>query len=297
MTSPSTPRSIHWIEAARPHTLPAAAAPVIVGTALAIRDGVFRWDVFVVTLLAAVAIQVGVNYANDAADGARGVDADRVGPERAVAAGLISPSQMWKGVGVAFGVAILGGLYLTAVAGPLVIAIGAASILAALGYTSGPAPYGYRGMGEIFVFVFFGLVATVGTRFVFDGELSAGAWEAGMAMGLFAAAILVANNLRDLEGDRGAGKRTLAVLMGSAATRRLYTAMIVVAYLAVVVAVARGAVPPATLVVLASVPLAVRPWRLVWTATDGERLVTALQDTARLQLVASALWFAGVVFG
>ena len=165
-----------WLLAARPPTLLAAVAPVLVGSGLAVDDGVFRLDVFVVTLVTAVLLNIGVNFANDASDAARGADTpDRIGPPRAVAGGLITERAMWRGVAVVFGLAVTGGVYLTAVAGPWIVVIGVASIAAALGYTGGPVPYGYRALGEVFVFVFFGLVATVGSRFVHDSTAPADA--------------------------------------------------------------------------------------------------------------------------
>jgi 1,4-dihydroxy-2-naphthoate octaprenyltransferase len=294
----SAPVTNRWVVAARPATLPAAIAPVTVGTALAVRDAAFRWDVLLVTLLAALAIQVGVNFANDVADAARGADTTaRIGPARAVASGLVTPRQMWTGIAVVFAVAAACGVYLTTVAGPVVLAIGAASLLAALGYTNGPVPYGYYGLGEVFVFVFFGLVATVGTRFVYDGTVTSGAWEGGVAMGFLAAAILVANNVRDIDTDRMAGKRTLAVLLGRGRTRVLFTVLVVGAFLAVVTAVVRAAVPAVTLVTLAAVPLAVGPVSAVVGRSDGPSLIAALRGTARLQLAVAALWFVGVVAG
>jgi len=204
-----------WILAARPATLPAAAAPVVVASALAASAGVFRLDGFLVTLFAALMIQVGVNYANDLADAEHGADTGaRIGPTRAVAAGLLSPAAMRRGTAAAFGAAALAGTYLVWLGGWVILVIGVLSILAALAYTAGPFPYGYHGLGEVFVFLFFGLAATAGTYWVYDRSAPAPVWWAGVVMGLLAAAILVANNVRDLETDRAAGKRTLAVLLG-----------------------------------------------------------------------------------
>ena len=191
-----------WVLAARPATLPAGVAAVVVGSALAGADGVFRWDAFLVTLFAAIAIQIGVNYANDLADAQKGADtAARIGPTRAVAAGLLTPGQMKRGIVTMFGLAAVAGCYLVWLAGWVILAIGIVSIIAALGYTNGPVPYGYYGLGELFVFVFFGLVATAGTRYVYDRTAPADAWLSGVSMGLLAAAILVANNVRDIETD------------------------------------------------------------------------------------------------
>ena len=216
-----------WVLAARPATLPAGVAAVVVGSALAGADGVFRWDAFLVTLFAAIAIQVGVNYANDLADAEKGADtAARIGPTRAVASGLLTAGQMKRGIAVSFGLAAMAGVYLIWLAGWVILAVGIVSIIAALGYTNGPIPYGYYGLGEVFVFVFFGLVATVGTRYVFDRTAPADAWLSGVSMGFLAAAILVANNVRDIETDRTAGKRTLAVMLGRQAARWMYAALV-----------------------------------------------------------------------
>ena len=282
--------------AARPATLPAAAAPVLVGGGLAAHDGVFRWDLFAVTLFAALALQVGVNFANDLSDGLRGVDDDRVGPVRAVAAGLIAPDAMRRGIVVVFGLAVAAGLYLALHAGWVIVGIGVASILAALGYTGGPIPYGYRGLGEASVFVFFGLVATVGTRYVFDRTAPSGVWLLGASMGAFAAAILVANNLRDRPGDEAAGKRTLAVILGDRRTRILFSGLLGGAYAAIAVAVVAGYLPTTTLLGLVTAPGALRLARRT-DPSDPSRLVGVLVGTARLQLVTALLVSVGLLVG
>ena len=285
-----------WVLAARPATLPAGIAAVVVGSALAAADGVFAWDLFLVTLFAAVAIQIGVNFANDLADAEKGADTEaRIGPTRAVAAGLLTPDQMKRGIVVVFALAALAGLYLIAMAGWVILAIGLVSIIAALGYTNGPVPYGYYGLGEVFVFVFFGLVATVGTRYVYDRTAPADAWWSAVAMGLLASAILVANNVRDIDTDRDAGKRTLAVILGRTTARWLYTAMIAGAYMAVIGAVAIGVLPAWALLTLASAPLAVTPVRTIFTETGGPPLIGVLKATARLQLAFAALLAVGVL--
>lgn len=273
-----------WLLAARPATLWAAVAPVLVGSALAARDDVFDWGIFAVVLFAALAIQVGVNFANDLADAERGADgAERIGPTRAVATGLITPSQMKRGIGVAFGLAAVSGLYLISVAGWVVLVIGVVSIAAALGYTNGPVPYGYRGLGELFVFVFFGLVATVGTRYVFDRSAPADAWVSGIIMGLLAAAILEANNLRDIDTDRAVGKRTLAVVLGRGTARRLYAATVIGAFLVLAVGIALGVLPIGMTLAFLAAPFTVP---LIRTAaeTAGPPLIGMLKGTARLQL-------------
>lgn len=285
-----------WVLAARPATLWAGVAPVLVGTAIAIDDGAFRVDAFAAALVVAVAVQVGVNYANDLADAGRGADtARRIGPTRAVATGLISPRVMAGGVAAAFTVAGLAGIYLAILAGPIVLVIGAVSLVAALGYTGGPYPYGYHGLGEIFVFLFFGLVATVGTRFVFDESAPTAAWVAGTAMGLLASAILIANNVRDIDTDEAAGKRTLAVILGRAATKRLFAGTVVGSFTVVIGAVVSGVFPAAALLTLGAAPLAVAPITTVWRATEGPALIGALVRTARLQIAAAVLLGLGFV--
>ena len=285
-----------WIMAARPATLWAAIAPVVVAASLAIPDDAFRLDVLLVTLLAAIAIQVGVNFANDLADAARGADTvTRIGPTRAVAAGLITPRQMRNGMIAAFGFAALGGIYLTVVAGWVVIAIGVASIVAALGYTNGPVPYGYYGLGELFVFIFFGLVATVGARYVYDQSAPLDAWICGVVMGLFAAAILIANNLRDIDTDRAAGKRTLAVILGRNATRTMYALAILGAFGMIALGAAATWLPAGTMIAYIASPLALPLFRIVGTQTAGPPLIRALKGTARLQVLVAALMSVGIL--
>lgn len=263
---------------------------------MAVGDDVFRADLFLVVAMAALAIQVGVNFANDVADASRGADNEaRIGPTRAVSSGFITPGEMWRGVVVAFGFAAICGLYLAWQADPLVLLIGLVSLIAALGYTNGPIPYGYYGLGELFVFIFFGLVATVGTRFVYDGSTPSEAWIGGVVMGLLAAAILVANNIRDLDTDRDVGKRTLAVIIGRQKARFLYTAMLAAAFVIPPAAVAGGVFPIATLLVMLAVPLSIGPVRAIWTATAGPPLIGALKSTARLQLAVALLLAVGFV--
>src|SRR5580700_3929323 len=217
--SPSAVRI--WVMAARVRTLPAAIAPVLVGTSLALGDGHFRALAFVAALLGAVFIQVGTNLSNDYSDARRGADTeDRLGPVRVTAGGLVPPSQVLLATYVTFGLAVLCGVYLVAVAGPELIAVGAASILAGVLYTGGPRPYGYEGLGEVFVFLFFGIVAVTGSYFVQRKRLPWEAFALAVPVGLLAAAILVVNNIRDIETDRRAGKRTLAVRLGRERTRR-----------------------------------------------------------------------------
>jgi len=285
-----------WLLASRPATLPAAAAPVIVGSALAGASGVFRWDALIVVLFSALAIQVGVNFANDLADAEKGADTEaRIGPTRAVGTGLLSAGQMKRGIMIAFGLAAIAGLYVIWLAGWVILAIGVISIIAALGYTNGPIPYGYYGLGELFVFVFFGLVATVGTRYVYDQTAPADAWVSGVAIGLLAAAILVANNVRDSDTDRLAGKRTLAVILGRDTAQWMYAVMVLGSFVVVAVAVPLGTLPSWALLTLLALPLTVSPIRTILTETAGPPLIGVLKSTARLQLIFSALLSMGVL--
>ena len=285
-----------WVLASRPATLPAATAPVVVGSALAAAAGVFLWDALIVILFAALAIQIGVNFANDLADAEKGADTEaRIGPTRAVATGLLSAGQMKRGIVVAFGLAAIAGVYLTWLAGWVILAIGIVSIIAALGYTNGPIPYGYYGLGELFVFIFFGLVATVGTRYVYDMTAPADAWFGGTAIGLLAAAILVANNVRDVDTDRVAGKHTLAVLLGRNAARWLYTVTVLGSFAVVAAAVLLGILPAWSLLTFLALPLTVSPIRTIFTETAGPPLIGVLKGTARLQLVFAALLAVGVL--
>jgi len=284
-----------WIMAARVRTLPAAVAPVLAGTALSWTERDLRVGGFVFALLGAVFIQVGTNLSNDYSDARRGADTeDRLGPVRVTAGGLVPPRQVLVATYVSFGLAVLCGVYLVALAGPVLLAIGAASILAGVLYTGGPRPYGYEGLGEVFVFLFFGVVAVTGSYYVQAEELE---WE-GLALavpvGLLASAILVVNNVRDLETDRRAGKRTLAVRLGRERTRTLYGVMLYGAFLAVVPTALAGDVPWA-LIGFACVPLAVALVRLVRAHSDGPTLNAALARTGLLQLTFCILLSAGLL--
>lgn len=285
-----------WLLASRPATLTAAISPVLVGSSLALEDEAFRIDATLAALFSAVAIQVGVNFANDLFDARRGADTpDRIGPPRAVAIGLISEGQMAIGIWMAFGSAVLGGIYLTAVAGPIVILIGVAAIVAALGYTGGPFPYGYRALGEVFVFVFFGPIATVGSRFVQDETAPLVAWLMSVPIGLLITAILVVNNIRDIDTDAAAGKRTLAVVLGRSATRWLLATLLVGSAIWTVAAAAVGATPGWTLLGLVAFVGAPHVLRIVWNETTGPPLIEALSATARLQAFYAGLATLGIV--
>jgi len=283
-----------WVMAARVRTLPAAVAPVLVGTSLAIQHGDFDGVAFACALLGALFIQVGTNLSNDYSDARRGADTeDRLGPVRVTAGGLVPPRQVLVATYVSFGLAVLCGVYLIAVAGPVLLLIGAASILAGVLYTGGPRPYGYEGLGELFVFLFFGIVAVTGSYYVQVQELPWQAFALAVPVGLIASAILVVNNVRDLETDRRAGKRTLAVRLGRPRTRSLYAGMLAAAYLALV-GIALGLTAWVFLAVL-TVPLAVRLVGVVRARTDGPSLNGALAGTGALQLVFCVLLSAGVL--
>jgi 1,4-dihydroxy-2-naphthoate octaprenyltransferase len=283
--------SAQWLAGARPRTLPAALAPVLVGTgAAAALDG-FRLVPALLALVVALALQVAVNYANDYSDGRRGTDADRVGPMRLVGSGAATPRQVLLAAGLAFGVAALAGLALAALSSWALIAVGAVCIAAAWTYTGGPLPYGYRALGEVFVFVFFGLVAVVGTTYVQTRTLPGLAFAVAVPIGLLSVALLMVNNLRDIAGDAVVGKRTLAVLLGERATRLVYVALLAVAF-AVVVAVGVGR-PWAFLALLAA-PLALPPARTVLGGGRGPALIAALQGTGLLTLATGVLLGAGL---
>jgi 1,4-dihydroxy-2-naphthoate octaprenyltransferase len=279
-----------WVEASRPRTLVAGIVPVLVGTAA---SGRFSLPRFVGALIVAVGMQVGVNFANDLFDAQRGVDtAERLGPRRLTASGLITPVAMGRAMVLSFLVAIVAGTMLAAVAGWELAVVGAISVLAALGYSGGPWPYGSKGLGEIFVFIFFGLVATVGTAYVQVERVTSLAVAAAIPVGLLATAILVVNNLRDIDTDARSGKLTLAVRLGDFRTRRLYRALIGGAYLLLVPVIYAGGGLPVLLAV-ASVPLAVPAVRSVATAT-GRGLLPALGATAKLQLAFGVLLAVGL---
>ena len=280
--------------AARPRTLPAAIAPVLVGTALAGSEGTFRPGPLVAALIGSVFIQIGTNRSNDYSDARRGADTEeRLGPVRVTAGGLMPPRRVLVGTYVAFGVAVAAGLYLAAVAGWELLVVGAASILAGVLYTGGPRPYGYEGLGELFVFAFFGLVAVAGSYFVQVEELR---WEAvalGVPVGLLAAAILVVNNVRDIDTDRRAGKRTLAVQLGRDRARSLFVGMVVLAFAVPILLI--PALSAWLLLPLAGLPLVPPLIRTVRTRTDGPALNGALAGTGRLLAVFSALLSVGLL--
>jgi 1,4-dihydroxy-2-naphthoate polyprenyltransferase len=285
-----------WLAAARPKTLPAAVAPVLVGTALAVSEGVFGVLAFLCALVGSVFIQIGTNLANDYSDARRGADTeDRLGPVRVTAGGLLPPRRVLVGTWIAFGIAVLAGSYLIWLTGWELLAAGVLSILAGVLYTGGPRPYGYAGLGEVFVFLFFGVVAVVGSYFAQTERMS---WEAlalSVPVGLLATGILAVNNVRDLETDRRAGKRTLAVRIGRSRVRRLFTAMIAAAFAAPVLICLAGGLGPTVLLPLLSAPLALPLVRTVATRTDGPALNAALARTGRLLAVYAGLLSIGVL--
>jgi 1,4-dihydroxy-2-naphthoate polyprenyltransferase len=287
-----------WLLASRPKTLAASVAPVAVGAALAFENGVFAGGPALAALAGALFIQVGTNLANDVADFRRGADtAERLGPTRAVQAGLLSERAAVLGAGVAFALAVVFGAYLAVVAGWPVVAIGAAGIAAGVLYTAGPWPLAYLGLGDVFVLGFFGVAAVAGTYYVQALRWSGTAAVLGVACGCLAVGLLAVNNLRDVDTDRSAGKRTLAVRLGPAAMRAYVAALVAAAFVLPVLLVASGAVTPWALAVLMAVPWALGPLRIVLARHEGAVLNAALGGVARLALVHATFLAAGLVAG
>ena len=297
-------RTRAWAMAARPQTLPAGSAPVVVGTGLAVHDGVFAPVAALFALVGALLLQVGTNFANDYYDAVRGADTDdREGFTRVTAGGIIEPESVRRAMFGTFGLAILSGVYLVYVGGLPILVVGLASVAAGITYTGGPLPYGYRGLGDVFVFVFFGLVAVAGTYYVQavatplplgvpEGTVPAAAVVAGLPAAGLSTAILVVNNIRDRETDAAAGKRTLAVVLGYRLSRLEWTALAGMAYVVPVVFRLDG-YPPTVLLPLATAPLAAAVARTVWTRTGGEALNPALEQTGKLLFAHSVLFAAG----
>ena len=274
-----------WIIGSRPRTLPAAVVPVAMGAVVAVGEGGAVWLRVVAAAVVSLALQVGVNFANDYSDGVRGTDDVRVGPVRLVASGLASSRSVKAAAFGAFGVAAVVGLILALATSWWLIAVGVASILAGWFYTGGPKPYGYLGLGEIFVFTFFGLVATVGTTYVVLERIPWESWALGCSAGFLACALLVANNLRDIPNDSLVGKRTLAVRLGDRRSRTLFGALIIATFVAVaVVALAR----PGAWCAMAAIPVARRPLVAVRRGAAGRDLIAVLGDTGRVQLAVGA---------
>jgi len=284
-----------WLAGARPRTLPAAISPVLAGTGVAVYDDAAVWWKAVLALVVSLALQVGVNYANDYSDGIRGTDADRVGPMRLVGSGTASPGAVRRAAFLAFGVAAVAGLVLAATTAWWLVLVGAVSVLAAWFYTGGSKPYGYLGLGEVMVFVFFGLVAVIGTAYVQAGEWQPAAAYAAVGIGAIACAILVANNLRDIPTDRGSGKITLAVRLGEERTRIFYVLLMLLALVALL-GVALATTWWALLALAYAAP-AVRAGRVVRSGAGGPGLIPVLQLTGVAELVYGLGLLVGLAVG
>ncbi len=292
----ATPRAkpVSWLAGARPRTLPAAMIPVFVGTGAAAGEGSPVWWRAPFALVVALCLQVGVNYANDYSDGIRGTDANRVGPRRLVASGSRPPRAVLIAALLCFALAAVTGLILAAVTSWWLVAVGAAAIAAAWFYTGGRVPYGYRGFGELSVFMFFGVVAVVGTSYVLTERISWTAVVASVPVGLLACALLAVNNLRDLEADEVSGKRTLAVLIGDQRTRELYSALMLAPFPLAAVLALRS---PFALLALLATTLATTPVRRVIRGASGVALVDVLGRTGRAQLGYGLLLAVGLAIG
>jgi 1,4-dihydroxy-2-naphthoate polyprenyltransferase len=281
-----------WIAGARLPTLPAAIVPVLVGTAAAGMP--YHLDRALLAAVVALALQVGVNFANDYSDGIRGTDKNRTGPTRLVASGLATPAAVLRAAVIAFAIAAVAGIALSLQVDAWLIAVGFSAIAAAWFYTGGPKPYGYNGLGEVFVFIFFGLVGTLGSTYVQHGSFTAVSALASLAVGSLTTALLVVNNLRDIPGDAATGKRTLAVKMGDGATRRLYLALLAAAGLATLAVVV---LRPWALVAFIAAAAAIRPVQIIRSGATGRALVPVLVDTGRLELAFGLLFAASVGAG
>ena len=287
-----------WIMAVRPKTLPVSVGPVLVGTAVAYVEGSMRMGPAVAAGLGALLLQIGSNFANDVFDFEKGADTEeRIGPPRASQLGLLTPRAMKTGMFVVFALATLLGLYLSSVAGPVILAVGFVSILAAVAYTGGPWPLGYHGLGDAAVFLFFGLVAVVGTTFVQTGTLPMLAWWTAIPVGTLATAILVVNNLRDVDTDSVAGKRTLAVRMGRGGARVEWALLVGGAYLVPIVLWAGLGLSVWILLPLASTPRAARIFMVIRSTEEGPALNDALAGTAQLGFLFSLLLALGLAAG
>jgi len=293
--SPQMSKASAWKLAIRPPTLTAAVAPVAAGIGVAIHHSAFNLWPALAALFGALCLQVGANFANDVFDFKRGADtSDRLGPPRVTQLGLLSQREVFAGMWLMFGLAFLAGIYLVLVGGWPIVIVGLASIVAAIIYTGGPWPIGYHALGDLFVFVFFGLVAVLGTYYVQADELTGLAWAAGVALGCTVTAILVVNNLRDIETDRATGKTTLAVIIGRRATSTWYGLLVTAAYLVAIGSWLFGPASAWVLIVLLSLPLARGPLQAVTGGTEGRALNAALRATARLHLIFGLLLAIGM---
>lgn len=285
-----------WIMASRPPTLPAAIVPVLVGTATAIHTGVFKPMPFIAALIAATLIQIGTNLANDYFDYRKGADtAERLGPTRVTQSGLIPPKTVLLGTIIVFGTAALIGLYLVAVGGLPILIIGALSIAAGVLYTAGPFPLAYHGLGDIFVFVFFGLVAVMGSAYLQIETVTLATFVASLPVAMLVTAILVVNNLRDIDTDRATKKFTLAVLLGRNGTRIEFTALVVIAYIVLPMAWFAGIFSMWTMLAWLTLPMAIQVTRIVWTE-PGRPLNRGLVGIGRLHLFFGVLFAIGLLF-
>jgi 1,4-dihydroxy-2-naphthoate octaprenyltransferase len=287
-----------WLMAARPRTLPAAVAPVLVGSAAAVQwlGHLPRWGAFFAALVGSIFIQIGTNLANDYSDAKRGADtADRLGPVRVTSAGLVTPRRVLTATWIAFAVAVACGIYLATVAGIVIIVVGVLSIAAGVLYTGGPRPYGYAGLGEVFVFLFFGLVAVNGSYYVQLEELDVLPLGLSISIGFLATSIIVVNNVRDVETDRRAGKNTLAVRVGRDGAVNLYRGLVLGAFAVLPIALWAGEASALPLIGLLALPLAAKPLRIMATRSDGPALNGALAATGALLGVFSLLVTAGLL--
>ena len=284
-----------WWSAVRPATLAASVAPVLVGTAVAVHQGGARWGAGLGALVVAICIQLGVNFANDYSDFVRGADANRVGPVRAASSGIVDPRHVrWAAI-VVFGIAGVAGLAVSLAVDLRLVVVGAACLLAAWLYTGGPRPYGYLGLGEVFVFVFFGLVATVGTVYVESGRATTLSFLMGCAMGFLATAILVLNNLRDIDSDAAAGKRTLATRIGRERTRALLLVLVCAAFALPILVFITKLAPVTIMLVHFAIPIAAMPVRTAYATTKPAALVGALKGVATAQLAYALLFALGLL--
>lgn len=294
--SPSHPGRLRaWLLAARPQTLPAAVAPVVVGSAAAFAAGSFHWLPFLAALVGALLIQIGTNLANDYFDFRKGADtAERLGPVRVTQAGLLAPETVRTGMIITFGAAALIGVYLIIVGGWPILVIGVLSIAAGVLYTGGPWPLGYHGLGDLFTFIFFGIVAVTATAYLHVGAVPPLAWAASIPVAMLVTAIIVVNNLRDIATDRAAGKRTLAVIIGARAARAEYALLVIGAFLAPPLLWLSGLTGPWVMLAWLSAPLAIAPIRIMLTG-EGRALNPALKGTARLHLAFGLLLALGMI--
>jgi 1,4-dihydroxy-2-naphthoate polyprenyltransferase len=294
-TAPALSRTRVWWSAVRPATLAASVAPVLAGTAIAVHEGGARLLAGLLALLVGVAMQLGVNFANDYSDHVRGADRARVGPMRAASSGVVRPDRVRSASLVAFAMAALAGLVLSLLTDPRLLAVGVACLLAGWLYTGGPRPYGYLGFGEVFVFLFFGLVATVGTVYVETLRVTPLAVLVGCAMGCLATAILVLNNLRDMETDRAAGKRTLATRIGRGPTLVLLTVLVCIAFAVPIALFASKLAGLTVMVVWFAIPIAAAPVRIAFASNSPPALVRALKRMAMAELAYALLLSLGLL--